>query len=288
MPVICRSRAALALALIVAILSSCSPSGSSRSDSTAAEPPRLSPVRVADAEPARRHAANRDDTSGVTIFVYHSVASHRAGETGEQRELDVDTTVFRAEMDVLKRRHCEVVSLSRVVDALRDHRPLPRGAVVLTFDDGWKDQYEQAFPILKQHGYTATFFIYTNAIDNGPAFMSWDAVRDLQRSGMTIGAHSRTHPELTRPGISLANEIDSARTDLARQTGAAPRLFAYPYGSWNAHVAAAVHKAGFDAARGMADGQLRPRSELMALPAFLATDDTTAFERSLACGNFGS
>jgi peptidoglycan/xylan/chitin deacetylase (PgdA/CDA1 family) len=282
---------ALAFAFAFATLTGCKArTPGSHADSATGEPVRFSPLRVAGAEsPPRRDTVRRDatrhDSLGVTVFVYHSVAKHDADETGEQRMLDVDTTVFRAEMDMLRRRHCSVVSLSSVVDALRAHTPLPGGAVVLTFDDGWKDQYEEAFPILKQYGYTATFFIYTHAIDNGPAFMSWDAVRDLQHSGMTIGAHSRTHPEMTRPGVSLANEIDSARSDLAHETGVAPRLFAYPYGVWNARVAAAVRAAGFDAARGMADGDVRPRSDLNALPAVLATDDTAAFARELDCGS---
>ena len=279
------AKLAVAFALSFVIQSGCTSRtpGSRASDSTAAEQLRLSPLRVAGAEsPILRDTARRG-SDGVVVFVYHSVAKHRLGETGEQRELDVDTTMFRAQMDLLRRRRCAVVSLSSVVDALREHRPLPAGAVVLTFDDGWKDQYEEALPILKQYGFTATFFIYTRAIDNGPAFMTWAAVRDLQHAGMTIGAHSRTHPELTRPGVSLVDEIDGARSDLAHQTGVTPDLFAYPYGSWNTHVAAAVRAAGFTAARGMADGRVRPHADLMALPAVLATDDIAAYEKALDC-----
>ena len=283
MPFICRrtpshrsvEQVAISLALSFVILSGCSV----RRDTARADTARTDAGRR---DTARRDTARRKP-DGVVVFVYHSVAKHRTGETGEQRELDVDTTTFRAEMDVLRRHHCAVVSFSSVVDALRQHRSLPDGAVVLTFDDGWKDQYEEAFPILKQYGFTATFFIYTHAIDNGPAFMTWDAVRDLQHSGMTIGAHSRTHPELTRADVSLVDEINGARSDLAHQTGVAPDLFAYPYGSWNKRVAAAVGAAGFNAARGMADGRVRPHSDLMALPAVLATDDIAAFEKALDC-----
>jgi len=77
--------------------------------------------------------------------------------------------------------------------------------------------------------------------------------------------------------------IDGARSDLAHQTGVTPDLFAYPYGSWNTHVAAAVRAAGFTAARGMADGRVRPQADLMALPAVLATDDIAAYEKALDC-----
>src|SRR5262249_41688375 len=141
-----------------------------------------------------------------------------------------------------------------LVDDLEGHRALAPGAVVITFDDGWQDQYEYAFPILKQYGFTATFFVYTSAIDNGPAFMTWNEVRELQRAGMTIGCHSRTHPDLTEQKVSLHDEIDGARADLQKNLGVAPDFFAYPYGAWDARVAAAVRAAGFRAARGMGDG----------------------------------
>ena len=263
--------------LAACVLASCASSHSSpdstsvRSGDSKRAPPWPDSIRL-----------SAHDSIRVPVLVYHSVARHHAGQTGEQRELDVDTAVFREQMNHLVRDGHPVVSLSALVDALEGRRALPGGAVVITFDDGWQDQFDDAFPILKQHGFTATFFIYTKGIGSGPGFMSWDEVRELQRGGMTIGAHSRTHPVLTRRSVSLTDEIMGSREDIDRNIGAAPDLFAYPYGAWDQHVADAVRAAGFRAARGMGDGPLNTPSNVFAIRSVLATDDMQAFELALA------
>jgi len=221
------------------------------------------------------------DSLRVPILVYHSIAPHHPGQTTDQRELDVDPAVFHAQMSYIAQAKHPVVSLSSLVDAIEGRGTLPARAVVITFDDGWQSQYEDAFRVLKQYGFTATFFIYTNAIGNGPAFMTWDEVEEMQKAGMTIGAHSRTHPELTKRGVSLAKEIDGSRDDIQRNLGTTPDLFAYPYGDWDDRVAAAVRAAGFRAARGMGDGPLNTHATLYALKCVLTTDDMPAFEHAL-------
>ena len=221
------------------------------------------------------------DSVRVPILVYHSIAPHHAGQTTDQRELDVDPAVFHAQMSYIAQAKHPVISLSSLVDAIEGRVTLPPRAVVITFDDGWQSQYDDAFRVLKQHGFTATFFVYTSAIGNGPAFMTWDELRELQQAGMTIGAHSRTHPEMTKKGVSLANEVDGSRADIQKNLGTTPDLFAYPYGDWDERVASAVRAAGFRAARGMGDGPLNTHATLFALKCVLTTDDMQAFERDL-------
>lgn len=246
-----------------------SAAGSLVIDSLLARPGRASRSRPVDAEVL------------VPVLVYHSVAQQHAGQTGEQRELDVDSSAFRQQMDLLARGHHTVVSFADLVDALVGRAELPAGAVVITFDDGWKDQFTQAFPILKEHGYTATFFVYTDAISNGPAFMTWDDLRTLQQAGMTIGSHSRTHPMLTVRGVALTEEIDGSRQDIMRHLGTEPEFFAYPYGDWNRHIADVVQTAGYIGARGMGDGPVNKSSDRFAIKSILATEDMQAFARDV-------
>jgi peptidoglycan/xylan/chitin deacetylase (PgdA/CDA1 family) len=226
--------------------------------------------------------AGSGDSTNVPVLVYHSVARHHAGQTGEQRELDVDTSSFRQQMDYLEEHQHPVVPFDQLIDQLQGKIALPAGAVVITFDDGWLDQYEFAFPILQQHHFTATFFIYTNAIGNGQAFMTWDELRQLQQAGMTIGAHSRTHPKLTAPNVSLNDEIAGSRADIQRNLGVSPDLFAYPYGLWDRRVVAAVQAAGFRAARGLGDGPMNTPSTIFTIRSIAATDDMPSFERAIA------
>jgi peptidoglycan/xylan/chitin deacetylase (PgdA/CDA1 family) len=221
------------------------------------------------------------DTIRVPILVYHSIAPHHPGQSSDQRELDVDTAVFHAQMSYIARAKHPVVSLSSLVDAIEGRVTLPERAVVITFDDGWQSQYEDAFRVLKQYGFTATFFVYTNAIGHGPGFMTWDELREMQQGGMTIGAHSRTHPELTKKGVSLEKEIEGSREDIQKNLGVVPDLFAYPYGDWDDHVASAVRAAGFRAARGMGEGPVNTHATLYALKVAMTTDDMHAFEHDL-------
>ena len=221
------------------------------------------------------------DSLRVPILVYHAIAPHHAGQTTDQRELDVDPAVFHAQMAYIAQSKHPVISLSSLVDAIEGKVTLPPRSVVITFDDGWQNQYEDAFQVLKQYHFTATFFVYTSAIGNGPGFMTWDELRQMENAGMTIGAHSRTHPEMTKKGVSLAKEIDGSREDIQKNLGTTPDLFAYPYGDWNDRVASAVRAAGFRAARGMGDGPLNTHATLYALKVVMTTDDMQAFERAL-------
>lgn len=262
-----RSRAFVA-GLLVVVLVACAATHTS-SDSTRADPPDGVVVKAG-------------DSTRVPVLVYHSIAHHHAGQTGEQRELDVDTAAFRAQMAYLASQHYYVISLGDLVDALQGKREVPANAVVITFDDGWKDQFEDALPILEKYNFTATFFVYTKAIGDGPAFMTWDDVRALQRAGMTIGAHSRTHPVLTKPDVVLSDEIEGSRADINREVGVAPDLFAYPYGTWDARVAAEVRAAGFRGARGMGDGPVNRMKDLFAIRSILVTDDMPAFESAVS------
>ena len=221
------------------------------------------------------------DSLRVPILVYHSIAPHHPGQTAEQRLLDVDTAVFREQMSYLVAHKFNVISLEKLVDALDGRATIPEQAVVITFDDGWEDQYKHAFPILRQLGMTATFFVYSTAIGVDGASMTWEQVRELQAGGMTIGCHSRTHPMLTAAGVNLHAEVETSREDIERNLGTRPDLFAYPYGEWDARVADAVRAAGYRAARAFPGGAWNTAKDLFALHAVLVTDDMKAFEREV-------
>ena len=112
--------------------------------------------------------------------------------------------------------------------------------------------------------------------------MGLDDLKELQRAGMTIASHSRTHPNLTKVSDSqLREEVLGSRQDLQKMLGVAPDLFAYPYGSWNRRVAAAVQAAGYRAARAYPGGAWNDVTDRYALHSVLATGDMAAFERAL-------
>jgi peptidoglycan/xylan/chitin deacetylase (PgdA/CDA1 family) len=222
------------------------------------------------------------DSLRVPILVYHSVAPTHPGQTAEQRLLDVDTTIFRQQMKYLAANKFTVISLSTLIDALQSHGSVPPRAVVITFDDGWLTQYENALPILEQMGFTATFFVITQQVGRSTMYMNLSDLTTLQRAGMLIASHTRTHPNLTKTSDSqLRDEVLGSRQDLQKMLGVSADLFAYPYGSWDKRVAAAVQSAGYRAARAYPGGAWNNATDRFALHSVLATNDMAAFEREV-------
>jgi peptidoglycan/xylan/chitin deacetylase (PgdA/CDA1 family) len=153
---------------------------------------------------------------------------------------------------------------------------------VLTFDDGWVNQFHHAFPILRHFGVTATFFVFTTPIGKDPKLMTWEQLRELQAAGMTIGSHTRTHPMLPDYHRALHNEVEMSRADIAQHLGRAPDFFAYPFGAWDSASAAWARTAGYRAARAYRGGAWNAPSDLYHLRAVPVTDNMVAFERAVS------
>lgn len=128
--------------------------------------------------------------------------------------------------------------------------PAPR-RVALTFDDGYRSVWEEAGPVLRDAGATATLFVTTGYLGrdsrwptlpaDAPVFplMDWEQVRDLHRRGWAIEAHTVTHPDLRAlPDAEIEREFRESNDAIERQIGARPAILAYPYGHYDARVEA--------------------------------------------------
>jgi len=176
------------------------------------------------------------------ILTYHSI-----DESGSP--ISLSEHVFRAQVAWLARGGVPVVSL----DALM-RLPADADAVALTFDDGFVTFGDAAAPLLIDHGLPATLFVVSDAAgrtnrwpgraDRGVPelpLLGWDALGRLAEQGVELGAHSRTHADLARvPAARLSDEIVGSAERMRRETGRAPSVFAYPYGSVSAEAADVV------------------------------------------------
>ncbi len=119
-------------------------------------------------------------------------------------------------------------------------------AVALTFDDGYVDNYEVAFPLLKRYGMVGTFFVTTSFVGRS-GYMTWEQLAEIASAGMAIEAHSVTHADLTTlDAAQLAEEVGGSRKTLRRDFPGEPvDFFAYPYGRWDPDATSAVREAGF-------------------------------------------
>jgi peptidoglycan/xylan/chitin deacetylase (PgdA/CDA1 family) len=127
------------------------------------------------------------------------------------------------------------IDLYELTRAVAGYVELPEKPIVLTFDDGYVDNYEAAFPVLQEFGQKGTFFIITEFVDRGRGgYMTWPMIEEMARAGQRIESHSRTHPNLVgKPHEALVWEILGAHETLAAHIGYRPRYFCYPGGTYD-------------------------------------------------------
>lgn len=125
--------------------------------------------------------------------------------------------------------------------SLTEYTPVPfnRGLVSITYDDGWINQYTNAFPLMQKYGLYGTFYIISGELTNQPDYVSGAQVKNLFAAGNEIGSHTVTHPDMvTLSQANLVNEMSQSKTTLQNLIGVPVTNFAYPYGSYNANTIA--------------------------------------------------
>jgi peptidoglycan/xylan/chitin deacetylase (PgdA/CDA1 family) len=131
------------------------------------------------------------------------------------------------------------------VDCLRQGQPFPPRAFVITFDDGYRSVYDEAFPVLQSYGMLATVFVTVGERTaarpvgrlpslSGRSMLAWHEIREMQQWGIDFGAHTLTHPDLTRLSLDCAEaEIRDSKAIIEDALGARVDCFAYPYGRYD-------------------------------------------------------
>ncbi len=216
----------------------------------------------------------------LPIVVYHIVRPSYPSDDAKVRALAQTPEIFDAEMQYLTTAGYHVVTFADLEDYYDHGKSLPQNPIILSFDDGWGDQFAYAFPILQKYHYTATFFVFTNAIGR-PGFLTWDNLQTLIAAGMTIGSHSESHPFLTRitEQAKLWNEISGSKTILENRLGVTVNEFAYPFGQYNPAIVALVQKAGYLSARGDFLSGKQTADHMFELSALNAGTTLASFER---------
>ena len=206
--------------------------------------------------------------TALPILTFHALDD-------ESSVISFPPDTFRRAMARLHAGGFRALSLREVLERLRRRDPLPPRAFALTFDDGYRSVYAEALPVLARYGMAATVFLTPGqdaregarlASREGRTMLSWDEIREMQRSGIAFGAHTLTHPDLTRlPADAAAREICESKARIADALGADVDLFAYPYGRHDARCRAIVSR-NFTGACADRLGLVTARSDRFALP----------------------
>ncbi len=198
------------------------------------------------------------------VLLYHSVGGRGPHSVGLE--------AFKSQMELLRERF-HVVRLCDLAGTMSRERPETNLGCV-TFDDGYRDNYEIALPVLDQCGIKATFFIATGSLGGafrtfagGVATMTRDQVRELAKLGHEVGAHTVNHPKLTQVSRETASEeIGQSKAFLEQLLGTHIDSFAYPKGDCDQEVKELVQQAGFAQAVTIREGLVDGESDWLALP----------------------
>ena len=212
-----------------------------------------------------------DIPSHLVVLQYHHVSTDTPASTS------ISPEQFRQHMRWLADNDFTVVALPEATRSLRAGRPLPDRTVAITFDDGYVNNYHEAFPILRERGWPFTVFVNSDPVDaDRKGWVSWDQIREMADSGANILNHTKTHAFLIRrlEGESEATwlervqqEIEVAEARILTETGQGEKMLAYPYGESNRAIRALVRRLGY-IAFGQQSGPVGTDSDFTDLPRF--------------------
>jgi len=233
--------------------------------SSTSSPTPAAPVAVASPKKTKPVV---DQTAQVIIFCYH-----RLVDKIRYPGTEITPAAFEAQMKELKDHGITVIGMQDLLAWKRGEKNIPPRCAVITFDDGWKSQYEVAWPIMKKFEYPFTMFIYTEGVRGGSLgggeAITWEQLADMRDNGVDIEAHTATHQDLreghnimlaspggkrTRTKLTgpqyeqwVQSEVVGAKELLEQRLGIKVNCFAVPFGNYNEHVKELARNAGYEA-----------------------------------------
>jgi peptidoglycan/xylan/chitin deacetylase (PgdA/CDA1 family) len=182
---------------------------------------------------------SRRKLPAIPVLNYHSVADV-PGNT-----VVIHPDKLREQLQYLSDNEYHTLTMKEFTDIIEGKTDAPGKAVLLTFDDGYTNNYETAMPMLKEFGFHATLFMSPGMVEDS-GYLNWAQVREMQANGWDILPHGMTHPELTDlEEADQAAEIVEARRLIEEQLSTPADIFCYPYGKYNKTTLKILEANGF-------------------------------------------
>lgn len=179
--------------------------------------------------------------NGIIVLEYHRVHD-------DNSIYSISPNLFDRQMQYLAENGYTAISLEQLEDGLANKSPLPSKSVLITFDDGYEDNYSSALPILEKYGMRSVAFIIIDKVGQ-PNYLTWDEVKDMQVRNTEIESHTLSHRSLI--GLNpdeQKNEIETSKTILEQHVGRPVTYFSYPYGDFDASMFSLLQRAGYHGA----------------------------------------
>ncbi len=186
-------------------------------------------------------------TLKAPILMYHYISVPPEGADEYRIRLSVSPARFREQMAYLAANGFTAIDLYDLSRAITNKQELPEKPVIITLDDGYRDNYENAFPILQEFGLKATISLATQFLDDGhPDYLTWEMVEEMAAAGIRFEPHSKTHADLSGQSRDyLIYQILGSRETIAAHVGYTPRFFVYPSGRYDADTIRILQELDF-------------------------------------------
>jgi len=176
----------------------------------------------------------------IPILMFHSITNVNGNS------LQLSKEDFYQQMKYIKENGYTPINLDDLYDFLSGKRKAPQKPITITFDDGYEDNYTNAYPILKEFGFKATIFAITNEIDKNNAYINSNQIHEMSNYGISVESHTTNHNNLASLSYKAQYEIlKKAREDLEGIEGRKIKYLAYPSGRYNSFTEKAAKDSGY-------------------------------------------
>jgi len=197
----------------------------------------------------------------VPILMYHNI-----DQNWEKSKISVSPQSFEKQMRFLVRNRYNIVSLDKLAGMLKSDKKIPYKTVAVTFDDGYENNYTNAFPVLKRYNIPATIFVVIDKIGK-EGYLTWEQIEEMAGNKIEIGSHTLSEcylPDI-KDSARLKREIYGSRRLLKERIPEAGDFIAYCSGGFNKDIRQMVIDAGYDGACATNPGKAYPDDDIYAL-----------------------
>lgn len=199
----------------------------------------------------------------VPVLMYHYISISPWKTDKIRIGLSTPPYIFEEQLKLLQQNGFTTITLDDMVNVFAGKSSLPKNPVILTFDDGYEDFYQNAFPLLQKYNMKGTVFVITSLVGKYN-YLTWPQIVEMGLTdNVVFGAHTMHHYSL--PSLNpteMYDEIVTSKVELEKHLGTLINWFAYPYGGYDQKVIENVKKAGFIGAVNTLPGQLQYESRL--------------------------
>ncbi|MBI4153491.1 polysaccharide deacetylase family protein [Candidatus Woesebacteria bacterium] len=201
----------------------------------------------------------------LPTLMYHHIQDKAQAEEKNQLALTVETETFKNQMEYLKARGYGTLGMDELIAFFDQEAPIPKGSVLLTFDDGYDDFYKNALPILEGLGLKATIFVSSGLMDNR-GYLTWTNISQATPSAYLFANHTWSHKNMQTTKEKIKFEILTADMQLAERALNSPKVFAYPYGLVSDYARKYLQELGYKLAFGTKAGSTLCKKQRFELP----------------------